>query len=227
MGSRRAKTARRTADVVARTTAAYERQAGTFIRRWGGRTRRCPGLLRELLALAGPCAALLDLGCGAGQDTRLLYARRRRPVGQGVDPVVGHVIGLDRTWPLLAHARRHDCRVPLVQGDMRRLPFKPAAFDTVWAAASLIHLPKSEAVRLLRALRACVPADGLLAATVAQGRRAGFLRLGWIPGRYFARWHKTELQRAVRRAGWEIVTMATVVNQERKGRWLNLIARRK
>ena len=228
MGNRHAMTGRRrSAEVVARTTAAYERQAGAFIRRWGGRTHRCPALLRELLALAGPHAALLDLGCGAGQDTRLLYARRPRTVGPRVGHVVGHVVGLDRTWPLLAHARRHSRRVPLVQGDMRTLPFKPGSFDTVWAAASLIHLPKSGAARLLRALRAYVPVGGLLAATVAQGRRAGFLRLGWIPGRYFARWHKTELQRAVRRAGWEILTMTTVVNQERKGRWLNLIARRK
>ncbi len=224
MDSRRAMTARRrSAEAVARTTAAYARQAGSFIRRWGGRTRRCPALLRELLALAGPSAALLDLGCGAGQDTRLLYACRSRRGGQEV----GHVVGLDRTWPLLAHARRHSRRVPLVQGDMRRLPFKAGAFDTVWAAASLIHLPKPEAARLLRALRVCVPADGLLAATVAQGRRAGFLRLGWIPGRYFARWRKRELQRAVRQAGWEVVSLKAVTGRERRGRWLNLVARRK
>lgn len=228
MARRQAVPARlRSAEVVARTTAAYARQAGTFLRRWGGRATRCPALLRELLTVAGPCAALLDLGCGAGQDARLLFARRPRTIGPRVGHVVGHVVGLDRTWPLLAHARRHSRRIPLVQGDMRRLPFKPGAFDTVWAAASLIHLPKPEAARLLRTLRACVPADGLLAATVAQGRCAGFLRTGWIPGRYFARWRKTELQRTVRRSGWEVVSLVAVTGRERKGRWLNLIARRK
>lgn len=217
-------------DLVARTTDAYERQAGAFIRRWGGRTG-CPALLRELLEFAGPRAALLDLGCGAGQDTRLLFSRRHRAVGPVsghiIGHVVGHIIGLDRAWALLAHARRRSRRVPLVQGDMRRLPFKPGSFDTVWAAACLIHLPRSEAARLLRALRACVPVGGLLAATVAHGRRAGFLGRGWIPGRYFARWRKAQFERAVRRAGWTIVSLATVTGRERKGRWLNLIARRK
>lgn len=165
--------------------------------------------------LAGPRTALLDLGCGAGQDARLLLAKRH------------HVVGLDLTWPLLAYARRHSRRVPLVQGDMRALPFRPGAFDAIWAAASLIHLTKPAVRHLLRALRTTVPHGGLLAATVAQGRHAGFLRTGWIPGRYFARWKKAELARTVRRAGWDAMQLLVVSDRERKGRWLNLIARRR
>lgn len=209
---------RRPADAAVRTTAAYAARADAFIRRWGRRANRCPALLRELLALAGPRAALLDLGCGAGQDARGLFARRHH--------VVGHVVGLDRTWPLLAYARRRNRRVPLIHGDMRALPFRPGAFDAIWAAASLIHLPKPALRRLLRALRTMVPRGGLLAATVAHGRHAGFLRTGWIPGRYFARWHRAELKRALCLAGWEVLTLRAVVNRERKGRWLVLIARR-
>jgi SAM-dependent methyltransferase len=193
---------------------AYAARADVFIRRWGRRTGRCPALLRELLTLAGPGAALLDLGCGAGQDTRWLLARRH------------HAVGLDGAGPLLLHARRRHRRAPLVRGDMRALPFKPGSFGAVWAAASLIHLPKAETGRLLRALRLLVPAGGLLAATVAHDRRAGFLRGGWIPGRYFARWHKPELARAAARAGWAVVSLEAVTGRERKGRWLNLLARR-
>jgi SAM-dependent methyltransferase len=141
--------------------------------------------------------------------------------------MVGHVVGLDLTWPLLAYARRHSRRVPLVQGDMRALPFRPGAFAAIWAAASLIHLPKPAARRLLRALRTMVPRGGLLAVTVAQGRHAGFLRTGWIPGRYFARWKKAELARAVTRAGWDVMQLLVVSDCERKGRWLNLIAQRR
>jgi len=168
-----------------------------------------------VLERAGPRAALLDLGCGAGQDAQFLLARRH------------HVVGVDRAWPLLAHARRRSRRVPLVRGDLRSLPLKPGSFDAIWAAASLMHLPKPQATTLFRTLRTLVPAGGLLAATVAQGRCAGFLRTGWIPGRYFARWRKDELERAVRRAGWAVVSLKTVTGRERKGRWLHLIARRK
>ena len=205
---------RRPADAVARTAAAYAAGAEAFIRRWGRRAPACPPLLRDLLALAGPRASLLDLGCGAGQDTRFLMTRRH------------HAIGIDRAWPLLAHARRRSRRVPLIQGDMRTLPFRPESFDAIWAAASLIHLTKPAARRLLHALRSQVPAGGLLGATVAHGRRAGFLRGGWIPGRYFARWMKAELGRAARRAGWDVLRLETVDHRERKGRWLTLIARR-
>jgi len=49
---------------------------------------------------------------------------------------------------------------------------------------------------------------------------------GWLPGRYFARWRKDELARAVRRAGWKILELKVVTNRERKGRWLNLLAQR-
>lgn len=205
---------RRRADAVARTAEAYAAQAEAFLRRWGRRSYRRPPLLRDLLALARPRVAVLDLGSGAGQDVRFLRARRYR------------VVGLDRTWPLLVYARRRGRHLPFVQGDMRRLPFRPRTFDVIWAAASLIHLPKPAVRRLLRTLHTLVPAGGLLAATVAQGSRAGFARTGWIPGRYCARWKKPELERAVKQAGWTVVRLDAVVGRERKGRWLNLIVRR-
>lgn len=215
-GARQAVNAhRRPADVVARTVAVYAAQADAFIHRWGRRSYRRPALLYKLLLLTGPRAAILDLGCGAGQDARFLHARRH------------HVVGIDRAWPLLQFARRRSGRVPLVHGDMRSHPFRPGSFGAIWAAASLIHLPKPAAKRLLRALRDLVPTGGLLSATIAHGRQAGVLRKGWIPGRYFARWRKAELEQAVRLSGWEVVSLEAVTGRERKGRWLNLIARRK
>jgi hypothetical protein len=48
-----------------------------------------------------------------------------------------------------------------------------------------------------------------------------------MPGRYFARWTKPEFRRALRRAGWNIVVLRVVSNQERKGRWINMIIRPK
>jgi hypothetical protein len=51
-------------------------------------------------------------------------------------------------------------------------------------------------------------------------------RTGWMPGRYFVRWKKEELARAFRRAGWDVLLLKVVSNQERKGRWINIMARR-
>lgn len=47
-----------------------------------------------------------------------------------------------------------------------------------------------------------------------------------MPGRYFARWKKAELAHAFRRAGWDLLSLRVVVNQERKGRWINVMAER-
>ena len=197
-----------------RTAGAYAARAKTFVRHWGRRSDRQPRLLRDSLRTCRRDAAFLDLGSGAGQDIRSLRRKRYR------------VVGLDLTWPLLAYARRRSRRAPLVQGDMRSLPFRSEVFDGIWAAASLIHLPKSAVRTTLRDLHGLVLPGGVLAATFVQGRSSGFLRAGWIPGRFFSRWRKAELESAVRQAGWAIISLKTVANRERKGRWLNLLARR-
>ncbi|MFN0059522.1 MAG: class I SAM-dependent methyltransferase [Planctomycetota bacterium] len=73
----------------------------------------------DALGLA-PGAHVLDLCCGAGRHFRELRARALR------------VVGLDRSRPLLAAARRAlGGGAELVEADMRRLPFA-SAFDAVF-----------------------------------------------------------------------------------------------
>jgi SAM-dependent methyltransferase len=116
--------------------------------------------------------------------------------------------------------------LPLVRADLRYLPFQAMSFDGLWAAASLMHLPKPEARRILADLYRLVRPGGLFAATVTYGVKSRLVTDGWVPGRYFARWKKDELARAVRRAGWNILELQVISNRERKGRWLNLLAQR-
>jgi hypothetical protein len=100
------------------------------------------------------------------------------------------------------------------------------SFDGLWAAASLMHLPKPVARRTLADLSRLVRPGGLFAATVTYGMKSRIVMDGWVPRRYFARWKKDELARAVRRAGWSILELTLVTNRERKGRWLNLLAQK-
>jgi SAM-dependent methyltransferase len=203
-----------TSRVVAQTIETYDREVRLFLTRWGKRRYKRPALLVDWLALLPPRAVLLDLGCGGGQDARYLKA-------------AGYcVIGLDCTLPLLRFGKTRAPSVPLVLADMRSLPVRSGSLGGIWAAASLMHLPKPAAFQVLRELHHLVGSGGLLAATVTYGTRSRILERGWIPGRYFARWRKTELANALRSTGWEIVTLRVATNQERKGRWLNLLARR-
>lgn len=83
---------------VAQTLRTYEKDAEIFLKHWGMKRYKRPLLLTQWLKLLHPCAVLLDLGCGAGQDSRCLAS-------------LGHrVIGLDRTMPLLQLQK--DARLP-------------------------------------------------------------------------------------------------------------------
>jgi SAM-dependent methyltransferase len=203
-----------TTQLVLQTIDAYERSARECVARWNKRQHRRPPLLVEWLTGLPVHARLLDLGCGGGQDAGDLSQRGYR------------VVGVDRASALLLAGRRRYYSLPLVRADLRHLPFQSTSFDGIWAAASLMHLPKQDARRILTDLCRLVRPGGLFAATVTYGVRSRLVTEGWIPGRYFARWRKEEFARVVRRAGWDIVALCVVSNRERKGRWINMIARR-
>ncbi len=199
---------------IAQTLDVYDREAETFLTRWGKGKYKRPPLLNEWLRMIPKGSQLLDLGCGAGQDTRYLRS-------------IGHrVIGLDHTLPLLAFASRRSSTLPYILGDIRTIPIADDCLDGVWAAASLIHLPKPVARLVFAELAKCVRPGGLFAATITQGRSSGIKTRGWMPGRFFARWQKDELARALSQAGWQVLSLRVVHNRERKGRWINAIAER-
>lgn len=64
-----------------------------------------------------PPRAVLDLACGAGRHTAALRRRGYR------------ALGVDLSLTLLAHMRGQ--HLPMVAGDMRRLPFADGSFDWV------------------------------------------------------------------------------------------------
>lgn len=98
-------------------------------------------MLEYCAGLAGK--RVLDLGCGEGRFVRKLSA------------LGAHVVGLDPTRGLLAHARTMSPAVPFVLGDAERLPFVDACFDAVIAYLVLIDIPDfraaiHEVARVLR-----------------------------------------------------------------------------
>src|SRR6185295_4487395 len=126
-----------TTQLVLQTIDAYERSAKECVVRWNKRRPRRPSLLVEWLEYLPAGTRLLDLGCGGGRDAGDLDLRGYR------------VVGVDRTSALLSAGRRRYRSLPLVRADLRQLPFHAMSFDGLWAAASLMHLPKPEARRIL------------------------------------------------------------------------------
>jgi ArsR family transcriptional regulator len=76
------------------------------------------------LTVTAPVGDLLDIGCGRGRVLKLLASRANRAVGVDIDANARH---LARAELLLAGLRNCSLRA----GDMYRLPFGAAEFDTV------------------------------------------------------------------------------------------------
>lgn len=126
---------------------------------------------------------------------------------------------------LLQFAERRSPSVPFLLADMRALSIQADSLDGIWAA-SLIHLQKRTVISVLAGLRYLMKPEGLFAATLTYGRNSRFERTGWMLGRYLARWRKDELARTLRRKGWTVLSLRVGINQERKGRWINVVAAR-
>jgi len=152
------------------------------------------------LGAGGP---VLELGCGTG--------RLAVPIGRaGV-----HLVGVDRSEPMLARARRRvararlGARVRLIRGDIRRLPFPASSFAAVLAPYGVLQ-------SLLR--------DRDLAATLTSVH--GVLRRGGTFGLELVAdlpsW--TEYRRRVSLRGWRgrpggaRVTLVETVRQDRARR---------
>jgi ubiquinone/menaquinone biosynthesis C-methylase UbiE len=96
-------------------------------------------LVADRLGL-GPGAALLDLGCGTGDQTRVL-AERVIPGGRAV--------GLDLSQTMIDEARRRsagsELPVEFDIGDSQKLPFADDEFDACRTERMLIHVPDARA----------------------------------------------------------------------------------
>jgi ubiquinone/menaquinone biosynthesis C-methylase UbiE len=113
--------------------------------------------MREQLAIQEG-ATLLDVGCGAGQDT-LELARAVGPRGR--------VVGIDNSSTMLQEARAHAAQeqLPLeyVLADATRLPFADASFDGCQISRVLGHL-REPALALTEMTRVARPGAQIVAA---------------------------------------------------------------
>lgn len=116
-----------------------------------------------------PPFAILDFGCGPGRDLKSFADR-------------GHcAVGLEGSARFAEMARAHSgCEV--LHQDFLKLDLPPAAFNGVFANASLFHVPGQELPRVLKELHAALKPHGVLFTSNPHGDRSE----GWNRGRYGA-----------------------------------------
>ena len=128
---------------------------------------------------ASPPFRILDFGCGPGRDLRAFLAR-------GHDPV-----GLDGAAAFVRMAREAS-GAEVWHQDFLALDLPEAAFDGIFANASLFHVPSQELPRVLGELYASLRPSGVLFASNPRGRNEE----GWNGARYgcyhdLPGWHET------------------------------------
>jgi acylphosphatase/ubiquinone/menaquinone biosynthesis C-methylase UbiE len=189
-------------DAVLVTKAAYEADARAWAdRRRGAFVEARYQRIRDLL----PGGALvLDLGCGPGNDAALLAE-----LGLAV-------VGLDLTRSMLEVARARARTSSLLEGDSRRLPLASAAFDGVWASASLLHLPKTQVDLALAEARRVLKPGGVICTFMKMGDHDGIMTAEQRGGtasvrgdRYFAHYGPSEWPAHLRASGFSLIEQHT------------------
>ncbi|HVF20695.1 MAG TPA: class I SAM-dependent methyltransferase [Mycobacteriales bacterium] len=154
--------------------------------------------LPELTASLPPGARVVDLGCGPGTDAVLLRA-------EGFD-----VVGLDLSTSMLTIARQ--AGVPVLQGDLRRLPLRDRSVDAVCSSASLLHVPREQTVATLVEWRRVTRDGGVLRLATSNGDDEGWEVVPYAPPpegepdrrRWFVHRTREELVDALHDAGWRV-----------------------
>jgi SAM-dependent methyltransferase len=170
-----------------RTLAWYDREAPVYAdRRPAGRNARLEAFLGRL----SPGAAILELGCGGGQDAEAMIA-----AGFDVTPT-------DGSAGLAAEAeRRLDRPVRLMRfEDLDDI----ARYDAVWANACLLHVPEAALADILGRVRRALKPGGVFFASFKAGDGGHRDALG----RYYNFVSRAGLQTAYAQAGpWAELTI--------------------
>ncbi|MFD3265553.1 class I SAM-dependent methyltransferase [Phenylobacterium ferrooxidans] len=169
------------------TLAFYDRDAAAYA---GRRLPKVSQRLTDFLAALPAGAHVLDLGCGGGQDSEVMLAE-----GFEVTPLDG-----SRGLAEIASARLgRPVRVQLFE-DIE----DEAAFDAIWANATLLHVPTPGLPQVLARVRRALKPGGIFHASYKAGEGGGRDTLG----RYFNFPSEADLRAAYGQAGpWAGLTI--------------------
>lgn len=157
-----------------------------------------------------------DLGCGPGRDA-LFFA------SAGL-----HVIGIDASGEMvrLAVTNGADARM----GDLRQPDLAPGSVDGIWSSASLLHVPRRDVPRTLRAWHRALAPGGVLGLVTSTGVDEGWEHVPYDPGkqaapsgvrRWFVHHEKPELLGLLADAGFHVDAASERVSHRV---WLQVLA---
>ncbi|MFX0115314.1 MAG: class I SAM-dependent methyltransferase [Candidatus Hodarchaeota archaeon] len=157
---------------------------------------------------------ILDIGCGPGRDAKYLSMANFE------------VFGIDLSRNFLDIAEKNAPRAKFRLMDMRKLDFPGGFFDGIWAAASVLHIPKKDALSTLRGFRTVLKSEGLLYIGLYHGQGEKMIIASQYDNkeRFYALYSVNEAKQLLRRAGFQVVKEIIKQNEEKKPTWINFFA---
>lgn len=113
--------------------------------------------IEELLKLINKNSSILDIGCGAGNNSVYLSSLGYK------------VTGVDLSENMLSIAKNKNSNATFLKKDISNLDFKDQSFDHVVAAYSLCYLPKSEVLNCLKNLHRIIKNKGFIFIKLQEG----------------------------------------------------------
>ena len=166
-------------------------------------------LAQELIQYVGKNGNIVEVGCGTGRDMSWFEAQN------------ANITGIDLSTGMLTYARK-EVRGNLVSMNMRYLGFCSDYFDGAWCCASLLHLPKNEAVYALQEIKRALKSNGMLVLSVQKGTNESW-EDSYVPNvkRFFARYQPEEMKDILSNIGFSIhkVNSSLAINRE----WLSFV----
>ncbi len=132
---------------------------------------------------------VIDIGCGVGSNLRLLQSMRSK------------LVGMDSEMYSLLHTRKSLSTVPLVNGDVMRLPIKADSIDLILASDILEHLDEDTVG--IREIYRTLKREGKVLFTVPAFRSLWGVQD--IVGMHRRRYSKKELVRKIEGEGFKIL----------------------
>jgi SAM-dependent methyltransferase len=168
--------------------------------------------LKIFTGLLPPEGLVLEIGCGGGQDAQAMLGLGLKVAPTDASPEMARQAQTRLGMPV---------RVMLAE-DLAEV----AAFDGVWASASLLHIPRDGLMNVLRRIHRALKPSGVFYASYKAGCEEGRDRLG----RYYNYPSQSWLLRTYEGAAhWSALTVETSSGGGYDGlaaTWLHVIARK-
>ena len=141
-----------------------------------------------------PGGRILDVGCGHGQNASIFTTYGYRYTGIDISPA------------MLTLARQYEPRAMFTRMNMHQLGFSNACFDGFWAAASLLHIPKSQVTRPLKEIKRVVRHKGIGFICLREGDTEEMVTKNLRgDNRFYAFYRQEEFFRILTENGFEVI----------------------